>query len=291
MAPRMDQPDENIRVWRCCSHELRAGSLPLLMGIVNVTPDSFSDGGNCLDTGAAVARASQLVEDGADILDIGGESTRPGATPVSTDEERRRVMPVIERLARETTVPISIDTTKADIARRALDAGVAIVNDISGLTFDERMPDVCRQTGAGVVCMHIRGTPQTMQNDPQYRNVVEEIRADFAERLTWLQEQRISPDTVVFDPGIGFGKTAAHNLEILRHISRFRDLGRPILIGHSRKRFLGTILGRQIDERTSGTIGVAIALAAQGVDILRVHDVRAVRDALSAWSAVGLPNR
>jgi len=282
----MSQPTENIRVWRCRSHEFRAGRLPLLMGIVNVTPDSFSDGGDCLDSGAAVAYAGQLIEDGADILDIGGESTRPGATPVPADEELRRVIPVIERLARKITVPISIDTTKSDVARRALDAGAAIVNDISGLTFDDQMPGVCRQAGAGIVCMHIRGRPQTMQNDPQYGNVVEEIRNYFAERLQRLQEQGISPEAIVFDPGIGFGKTAEHNLEILRHIGRFHDLGRPILIGHSRKRFLGTILDRRIDERISGTIGVAIALAAQSTDILRVHDVRAVRDALLAWKAV-----
>ena len=282
----MTQPAENDRVWRCCSQELRSGPIPLLMGIVNVTPDSFSDGGDCLDTAAAVAHARQLIEDGADILDIGGESTRPGAAPVSADTERRRVLPVIERLAGTITVPISIDTTKADVARRALEAGAVIVNDISGLTWDEQMPEVCRQTAAGVVCMHIRGRPQSMQNDPRYGNVVEEICEYFAERLTWLQEQGLSPEAVVLDPGIGFGKTAAHNLAILRDIGRFRDLGRPLLVGHSRKQFLKTILGRPIDERVSGTIGVAIALAAQSTDILRVHDVRAVRDALLAWRAV-----
>ncbi|MCH7987599.1 MAG: dihydropteroate synthase [Planctomycetes bacterium] len=256
------------------------------MGIVNVTPDSFSEGGDHCDSDAAVRHALQLAEQGADFLDIGGESTRPGADPVPLHEELRRVIPVVERVASETKVPVSIDTTKAEVARQAIDAGAVIVNDISGLTFDDEMPAVCRETGVGVICMHIRGTPQTMQNDPHYENVVEEIREFFERRLDALEAAGIPRERVVLDPGIGFGKTAEQNIEILSNIPRFRSLGRPVLIGHSRKRFLGKVLGRAVDERTQGTVGITVALAAQGTDIIRVHDVAANRDALLAWDAI-----
>ncbi len=257
------------------------------MGIVNVTPDSFSDGGSFLDTEKAVTHAMQLAEEGADILDIGGESTRPGSEPVPVDEELRRVLPVIERLtARGCPLPISIDTTKAKVARRALQAGGVIVNDISGLRFDSEMSEVCAQFKAGVICMHMQGTPATMQQSPRYQDVVAEISAFLAERLAALEQEGIPRERVVLDPGVGFGKTAAHNLEILSRIDRFRALGRPVLIGHSRKRFLGKILGREVEERNAGTVGVSIALAAQSVDILRVHDVRATRDALLAWQTI-----
>jgi dihydropteroate synthase len=259
------------------------------MGIVNVTPDSFSDGGRFLDCESAVEHALGLVEDGADLLDVGGESTRPGADHVAPEEELRRVIPVIERLARGTSVPISIDTTKAATARQALAAGATIVNDVSGLRFDPEMPRVCRETGAGVICMHMQGTPQTMQEDPHYEDVVAEVCAFLAERLEVLEGQGIGPERVVIDPGIGFGKTAEHNLAILSNIRRFRAIGRPVLIGHSRKRFLSKVLGRSVDERTAGTLGVAVALAMQSTDIIRVHDVRATRDALLAWRAIAGP--
>ena len=256
------------------------------MGILNVTPDSFSDGGRTFQTRAAVDWGLQLVDQGADILDVGGESTRPGAAPVPLDEELRRVLPVVEQLAHQTDVPISIDTTKAEVARRAIEAGASIVNDVSGLRFDEQMAAVCAESGVGVVCMHMKGTPQTMQIDPRYDDVVAEISDYFEERLAALQQRGIPPERVVVDPGIGFGKTAEHNLTILKNVARFRESGRPVLIGHSRKRFLKALLGRPVDARTAATIGVAIALAGQGVDILRVHDVRAVRDALLAWEAI-----
>ncbi|REJ91197.1 MAG: dihydropteroate synthase [Planctomycetota bacterium] len=256
------------------------------MGIVNVTPDSFSDGGRWLDPNDAVSQALQLVEDGADILDIGGESTRPGADPVSQSDELRRVIPVIQRLADRTDVPLSVDTTKAEVARQALAAGATIVNDISGLTFDREMTQVCADSDCGVICMHIRGTPQTMQDDPQYENVVVEVRDHLRARLNRLVAAGIEQERIVLDPGIGFGKTAGHNLELLSSIGTLRELGRPILIGHSRKRFLKKLLGREIDERQSGTIGVAIAAAAQHADILRIHDVRSVKDALLAWHAI-----
>jgi len=284
-AGRAQLTPEILR-WSFGDRHYELGRLPLLMGIVNVTPDSFSDGGQFLDSEAAVAHALGLEAAGADLLDVGGESTRPQSEPVSREEELRRVIPVVARLVRETSVPISIDTTKAEVARQALEAGATIVNDVSGLTFDPQMPAVCGEAGAGVVCMHIQGTPQTMQEDPQYGDVVQDIRDHLNRRLADLQEQGIAAERIVIDPGIGFGKTAAHNLEILSSIRRLRELRRPVLIGHSRKRFLGKVLGRPVEERNSGSLGVAIAAAMQGADILRVHDVGATRDALLAWQTI-----
>jgi dihydropteroate synthase len=261
---------------------------PKLMGIVNVTLDSFSDGGQFLDRARAVERCLQLVEEGADLLDLGGESTRPGAAPVTEAEEIGRVVPVIAEVVRRTSVPLSIDTTKAAVARQALDAGAAIVNDVSGLRFDPEMPAVCAGAQAGVVCMHMQGTPQTMQIDPHYADVVGEIADFLAARLTALAECGIPAERVVIDPGIGFGKTPAHNLAILQNLTGFRGLGRPVLIGHSRKRFLSKIVGRALDEASAATIGVAVAAALGGADLLRVHDVRATRDALTAcWAVLG----
>lgn len=253
------------------------------MGIVNVTPDSFSDGGRYLAQGAAVRHALQLAQDGADILDIGGESTRPGAERVSVDEELRRVVGVISELRPQTDRLISIDTTKAEVARQALAAGADIVNDISGLTFDPAMPDVCAESGCGVIAMHILGTPQTMQDDPQYDNVVSEVTSWLCRRLEELTQHGISAERIALDPGIGFGKTAGHNVELLSNIATLRALKRPVLIGHSRKRFLARVLGRPVEERSAGTIGVAVAAAEQHADMLRIHDVRATRDALLAW--------
>jgi dihydropteroate synthase len=272
--------------WNLPGVTWQLGDSPKIMGIVNVTPDSFSDGGCFLDPVRAADHVAELVAQGADIVDIGGESTRPGATPISEDEEMRRVLPVIERVASRIAVPVSVDTRRAEIARRALDAGAVIINDVSGLTFDASMPSVCAQGHAGVVCMHMLGTPETMQQNPHYEDVVAEITAYLALRLDVLEQAGISRDRIVVDPGIGFGKTAAHNLTILQNVERFRSLGRPVLIGHSRKRFLGKLLGRPIDELLAGTIGVAIALALKGVDVLRVHDVQATRDALSAFRAL-----
>ena len=256
------------------------------MGIVNVTPDSFSDGGRFLAHEAAVEHALRLVAEGADILDVGGESTRPGADAVSIDEELRRVVPVIEQLACKTDIPISVDTSKAEVARQALQAGARIVNDISGLRFDSQMIEVCRESRCGVVVMHMQGTPQTMQIEPRYTDVVEEICEYFSERLETLGRGGIDAERIVLDPGVGFGKTAQHNVEILSRIVRFRELGRPVLIGHSRKRFLKKIIGRDVDESQFGTVGVSVALAQQHVDILRVHDVSANRDAIAAYRAV-----
>ena len=262
-----------------------AGS-PRLMGIVNVTPDSFSDGGRHGTVESAVAHALRLAGDGADLLDVGGESTRPGADPVGGAEELARVVPVVERLCDRTDVPVSVDTTKSAVAAAALDAGACVVNDVSGLTWDAAMPALCAARGCGVVAMHVRGVPRDMQNGPVYGDVVREVTDHLAARLAALAAAGVDPDAVLLDPGIGFGKTAAHNLALLRGVPALKSVGRPVLVGHSRKRFLKTLLGRDVEERTAGTVGVSVALAQLGADWLRVHDVRAVRDALAAWAAV-----
>jgi dihydropteroate synthase len=273
--------------WTLKTRDLTPTGRPLLMGILNVTPDSFSDGGQFQLVENAVARALQMEADGADIIDIGGESTRPGAEPVMLEEELRRTIPVIRELATRVRAPISIDTTKAEVARQALEAGAEIVNDISGLTFDPDILEVCRLHDAGICLMHIQGTPQTMQQNPTYVDVVEEVIDFLQQQVDRCLMAGILPERMCIDPGIGFGKTAEHNLQLLKSVSRLqRDLQRPVLIGHSRKRFLSKILGRSVEERESGTIGVSIALAEQGVDILRIHDVRSVRDAIVAWDMV-----
>lgn len=276
--------------WQVRDRTLTTGRFPLLMGIVNVTPDSFSDGGRFLAQGAAVRHALQLAEDGADILDIGGESTRPGAERVSVDEELRRVLGVIAELRPQTDCLLSIDTTKADVARQALEAGADIVNDISGLTFDDTMPEVCADSDCGVIAMHILGNPQTMQDDPQYNDVVRDVSDWLRQRLDDLMQRGIAAERLAIDPGIGFGKTAQHNVELLSNIAALRSLGHPVLIGHSRKRFLAKVLGRPVEERSAGTLGVAIAAAEQGADMLRVHDVRSTRDALVAWQTCRPPD-
>ncbi len=273
--------------WTLRTRDLTRQRLPMLMGILNVTPDSFSDGGQFNAVDHAIARAVQMEADGADIIDIGGESTRPGAEPVTLEDELNRTIPVIRQLAHKLRVPISIDTTKAEVARQALDAGAEIVNDISGLTFDSAMMDVCRTNDAGICLMHIQGTPQTMQQDPNYGDVVQEVSEFLQQQVDRCLMAGILPERMCVDPGIGFGKTAEHNLELLKAIPQLQTaLQRPVLIGHSRKRFLSKILGRSVEEREAGTVGVSIALAELGVDILRIHDVRSVRDALVAWDTI-----
>ena len=273
--------------WTLKTRDLTRTDQPLLMGILNVTPDSFSDGGQFQLVETAVVRALQMEADGAAIIDIGGESTRPGAEPVALDEELRRTIPVIRELVTRVRIPISIDTTKAEVARQALDAGAEIVNDISGLTFDPDMLEVCRLHDAGICLMHIQGTPQTMQQNPTYSDVVKEVTEFLQQQVDRCLMAGILPERMIVDPGIGFGKTSEHNLQLLKSVARLQqDLQRPVLIGHSRKRFLSKILGRSVEERESGTIGVSIALAEQGVDILRIHDVRSVHDAIVAWDTV-----
>jgi dihydropteroate synthase len=273
--------------WKVGVRILCRNNVPLIMGILNVTPDSFSDGGLHNQVDAAVAHGIQLARDGADVIDVGGESTRPGAVQVDVADELARTIPVVRKLAAQTDVPISIDTTKAEVARQALTAGAVIVNDISGLTFDSDMMSVCAEFDAAVCMMHIKGTPQNMQQDPVYGDVVHEVTDFLQERLSACEQAGIAPARICVDPGIGFGKTAEHNLRLMQATGQIRKtLGRPILVGHSRKRFFSTLLGRAVEERNAGTTGVSIALAQNGVDMLRVHDVNATRDALTAWDAV-----
>ncbi|MEQ8849389.1 dihydropteroate synthase [Botrimarina sp.] len=265
---------------------MKPNGLPLLMGVVNVTPDSFSDGGRFVDPDRAVAHAVSLAQAGAAILDIGGESTRPGAEPVDEAEELRRVLPVIERLAGHTQAAISIDTSKANVARRALAAGASIVNDVTAATGDPAMLGVVAETGCEVCLMHLRGTPRTMQDDPRYGDVVAEVKQFLSDRRDAAEAAGVPRSKIWLDPGVGFGKTFEHNLELLRRIADFRDLGCRVLVGHSRKRFLGQILGDPDADRTAATAGAAVWLASQGVDAIRVHDVRPVADAIRAYQAI-----
>jgi dihydropteroate synthase len=273
-------------IWQLPQMSLRTDLGPLWMGIVNVTPDSFSDGGQFFDAQRAVAQALQLVADGAAILDIGGESTRPFSQPVTATEELARVVPVIESLVRQTAVPISIDTSKAEVARAALDAGAQIINDVTGLEGDPQMIDVARQFQAAVCAMHMQGTPQTMQVSPSYNDVVTEIYTYLEQRQAWLLEHGIEANRICLDPGIGFGKTHAHNVELLRQVTRFHPLGCPILVGHSRKGFIGSVLGDKEVERDSGTLGVSLHLALAGIQIIRVHNVGLHSRAWRMWQAV-----
>jgi dihydropteroate synthase len=260
---------------------------PLVMGIVNVTPDSFSDGGRFLDVDAAVAHALRLVADGADLLDIGGESTRPYSEPVAADEELRRTLPVVKQLAGQVAVPISIDTSKATVARAAIDAGAEIINDVTGLTGDVAMVPLAVETHAGVCAMHMQGTPQTMQDHPTYADVVSEILEYLRARRDALIAAGIGRERICLDPGIGFGKTHEHNITLMSHCGEFHALGCPLLVGHSRKGFLGKLIGDKEADRTNATIGAALSLAVQGVQIVRVHDVRAIREALAAFEGTG----
>jgi dihydropteroate synthase len=260
--------------------------IPRVMGIVNLTPDSFSDGGQFLRREAALAQAHRLVAEGADLLDLGGESSRPGADAVSLDEELRRVIPVVEAIVSELSIPLSIDTTKAEVASQALRAGAAIINDISGLRVDSKMADVAASAEAGVVIMHMQGTPATMQINPQYNDVVAEIYDFLARRVDWAVSSGIARQRIAIDPGIGFGKSRAHNLEILRSLCRFENLGCAILIGTSRKGFLGKITGRQPGELASASAASSLAACLGGARVVRVHDVAPMVDTIKVWTAL-----
>jgi dihydropteroate synthase len=278
--------------WRLARRELNfvAGNgtrRPLVMGILNVTPDSFSDGGKHHVAQRAIEAGLRMARDGADIIDIGGESTRPYSTPVDTDEELRRVIPVIRGLAGKVGVPISIDTSKAEVAREAIENGAEIINDVTGLDGDPEMAVLAARTSVGVCVMHMRGTPQTMQDDPRYGCVVTEIEGYLIDRLKACVGKGIDPERVCLDPGIGFGKTHAHNLELLRATRRFVALGRPILIGHSRKGFIGKVLGDGEADRDAGTVGVSLAVIAAGAAVVRVHAVRPNVDAIKLFIAAG----
>jgi len=260
------------------------------MGVLNVTPDSFSDGGNFLDVNTAVEHARNMAGAGADIIDIGGESARPGATPVSAEEELRRVLPVVERLQ---DLVVSVDTTKSLVAEKALAAGARIVNDISALRFDPRMADVVRDAGAGVVLMHMQGTPQTMQQGPQYDDVVAEVRLFLAERIALAVSQGLKKSQIAVDPGIGFGKTVEHNLQLLARLGELGSLGCPVVVGTSRKSFLGKVLaatgaGRAdaTDARLWGTAATVAWAVAQGARVVRVHDVAEMSDVVRMVEAI-----
>jgi dihydropteroate synthase len=274
--------------WQLTDRVLVIEGRPLVMGIVNVTPDSFSDGGKYANTDAAVARGLELVRQGADILDIGGESTRPGALPVSLEEELRRVVPVIQALARQTAVPLSVDTSKAEVGRQSLSAGAQVINDVTAMTGDPEMADVVQKSKAGVILMHMKGTPATMQHNPHYEDPVEEIGHYFEERLDFAVKVGIAPEQMVLDPGIGFGKTSDHNLEILARLEKFQKFNRPVCLGVSRKGFVGRLLNnRPAERRLAGSLAaVAYAMTRRAVQVVRVHDVEETRDVVNVIAAI-----
>jgi len=279
-----DDPVASRFIWRTSRRVLDLSRRPLIMGILNVTPDSFSDGGRWHDPERAVARALEMADEGADLIDIGGESTRPGSFPIPADEELRRVMPVIERLAGSSAVPLSIDTTKSVVAARALAAGVEIVNDISGLTFDAAMAEAVAVSGAGLVIMHTRGRPEVMQRDTLYASLIPDVCASLRASLERAAAAGIQGEQVVLDPGIGFGKDREGNLELLRNLKEFSSFDRPLLVGTSRKGFTGTAAGRTIKDRIYTTAATVALAVANGATVLRVHDVAAMRDVADmAW--------
>lgn len=264
----------------------------MVMGIVNVTPDSFSDGGRFLDRDAAIRHGLELVRQGADILDIGGESTRPGSSPVTLQDELDRVVPVVQALAKTGDTHLSIDTSKAAVARACLGEGAHLINDVTGLTGDPDMAALVRDTGAGIIVMHMQGTPATMQIAPHYADVVTDLGKFFNERLQSLTAFGIDRECIAIDPGIGFGKTREHNIALLANLGKFTELGRPLCLGVSRKGFLGKLLDRPVEERLAGSLSAAAYGLAQGaVQILRVHDVAATRDLVRVWEVLADANR
>ena len=264
-----------------------------LMGIVNVTPDSFSDGGEFLDAERAIGHGRKLAAEGAEILDIGGESTRPGAEAVDAGEELERVGPVVEALAGDggPGASVSIDTSKRVVAEAALDAGAEIVNDVTALRVDPDLAALCADRGCGLVLMHMLGDPRTMQEDPIYDDVVDDVRAFLAERIAYATGEGVAEERIWIDPGIGFGKTVEHNLELLRRLGELRELGRPILVGTSRKSFIGKLTGAPVDQRLGGTIASSVIAYANGAEVLRVHDVKPLCEGLVVAEAILDPER
>jgi dihydropteroate synthase len=258
-----------------------------IMGIINVTPDSFSDGGRFLSEEAVVAQVGEMIEAGVDVIDIGGESTRPFSEPVPPEDELHRVIPAIQAIRRHFSVPLSIDTTKAMVARAALEEGADLINDISSFRFDPQMITLARESGAPVIIMHMKGTPRNMQVLPVYRNVVAEITSFFQERIDWAEARGVSSERLIVDPGIGFGKTIDHNLTILKHLSELQSLGCPILVGHSRKAFIGKTIGIEAaDQRDEASAVLSALCAASGAAFLRVHDVRRTVQAVRLQEAI-----
>ena len=265
---------------------LELSERPVVMGVVNVTPDSFFDGGRYAKPDAAIRHALRLAEEGADLLDIGAESTRPGAESIDEGEERRRLMPVVTAVAKAVRIPISVDTMKSTVAGAALEAGAVIVNDVSALRADPAMAELVATTGAGVVLMHMQGIPKTMQIAPAYDNVVGEIAEFFRERIRFCRERGIGEDQIVLDPGIGFGKLLLHNLTLLGQLETFVQFGRPILVGVSMKAFIGQVLGRPVEERSWGTAAAVALAVSNGARILRVHDVAAMKEVVTVAAAI-----
>ncbi|MBI1917626.1 MAG: dihydropteroate synthase [Planctomycetes bacterium] len=284
------QPLPSSLTWQIRGHTFDLLGRALVMGIINVTPDSFSDGGHHASTDAAVAHALTLLDQGADLLDIGGESTRPGSQPIALEEELRRVVPVVEALVasgRLGHVLLSVDTSKAEVARRCLETGAHIVNDVTALRGDADMAAVVRDFGAGLILMHMKGTPATMQQEAAYEDVVGEVFAFLQERLQATIDAGIAGPCVALDPGIGFGKNDEHNLTLLARLDRFRELGRPVCLGVSRKGFLGRLLGRPVMDRTAGSLAVVChALARRAAQVLRVHEVAPTHDAVAVFAAL-----
>jgi dihydropteroate synthase len=258
----------------------------VIMGVLNVTPDSFSDGGRYLGTDEAVARARQMAADGAHVVDVGGESSRPGSRPVSATEELERVIPVIEAIRGRIDVPISIDTYKAEVAEQAIAAGAAMINDISALSFDPEMAPLAARLGVPVILMHIQGTPRNMQVDPHYDDPVAEVKASLESSIDRAVGAGVDPERIVIDPGIGFGKRVDDNLLLLKHLRDFYDLGRPVLVGVSRKAFIGEVTKRPVSDRLAGSIGAAAAAVMAGAHMVRVHDVAETRDAVAVVDAI-----
>jgi len=273
--------------WKHLTGEI-ALTRTMVMGVLNVTPDSFSDGGRFADPDAAVLRGLEMAEEEADLVDVGGESTRPGSEPVSPAEEWKRVGPVIETLGAKLDVPISVDTRQPEVARKALRAGASIVNDVTGLR-DPAMVDVVRRSGAGVILMHMRGDPRTMQSNPTYADVVREVRVYLEDRVRKAVAGRIPREAIALDPGIGFGKTAAHNVELLRHLDRIVDLGQPVVVGVSRKSFLGTLGGGEPGERTAASLAAAFFAAGRGAHVIRAHDVLETVRAMRVFDGLQRP--
>ncbi len=279
----LESPPHTVR---CKKTVLQLNERTHLMGILNVTPDSFSDGGMFLDPDNAISHGIELASQGADIIDIGGESTRPGAKPLPPDEELRRVIPVIEGLSAEVAVPISIDTYKSLIAEKAIEAGAEMINDISGLHFDPKMADLATKYDVPVVLMHIKGTPEVMQLDPHYDCLLTEIMEYLEESIDIAERAGVDAGQIIIDPGIGFGKSVEDNLRIIRHLGEFKSLGKPIMLGTSRKSFIGKILNAEVDQRDEGTLASISATIMNGANILRVHDVGPARKAAQIVDAI-----
>ena len=279
-------PKQTNVILRCGDYRFNLGGRVRIMGVLNLTPDSFSGDGLYRDTGAAVERANRVQEEGADIIDIGAESSRPGAKAVPVEEELRRILPVLKKLRRKIKIPISVDTYKFEVAQRVLDAGASIINDIAGLNYSPAIARLAAGYNAGLVLMHMKGNPRTMQKNPRYKTLIPEIIKYLKNSMRIAYKAGVKNNQIVVDPGIGFGKTLRHNLEILRNLAAFKVLGRPLLVGPSRKSFIGSILDLPVSERFEGTLASLVVCAINGANILRVHDVKAAKRALEVTEAI-----